>query len=373
MGAKEPSSMLNRLDVLNISSTEESPEEAQKSADEILENSRDEEKLPCLNNGKEYQPGSALQMEFGECMCINGQWECNEGPSLCSVWGDHYVETFDEKLITPKNGSCTYKLAADCSESQEFAIYSDESYLCSEKEKRKVRFLRIEFNGNYIRIGPNAIYVNEHEVMNKYSNDVTRVYIDDLKEEGYNIKIAQIGTIHWDKELQFDLFINSKYERDTCGVCGNNNGNPEDDDDYHQFVEQCKEDEGCIKPDDFKLRQIYDKTCLDLQKVSFPEFYNDRCANLKGALIKACLTCEKDIVEECMHMTNVECIKKHQKKCVGIEMNHYFKTCFALVFGGVSRRDVRALKVKEAIQQVDIWGMTIDDINTKLSDPELWR
>merc|ERR1719495_187250 len=109
-----------------------------------------------------------------------------------------------------------------------------------------------------------------------------------------------------------------------------------------------------------------------LQKVSFPVFYESKCANLKGALIKSCVSCEKEIIEECLHKANVECIRSHQKKCVGLEMNHYFKTCFSMVFGGVAKRDVRALRVKDAINHINIWEMTIDEINDKLSQPELW-
>ena len=48
----------------------------------------------------------------------------SDGPGLCGIFGKGMVETFDEHMLTI-NGSCQFKLAADCSEAQDFAIYSE--------------------------------------------------------------------------------------------------------------------------------------------------------------------------------------------------------------------------------------------------------
>jgi len=369
--AEDEASPVYRLKVLNISTSEEPNARAEKLVAEIEESHKHARTLTCFHKGRKYKPGETIDMTYAECVCVDGEWECNDGPGMCGIFGKGMVETFDERMIQI-NGSCTFKLAADCTHARDFAIFSKENYLCTPNEKRKVRSLRVEFVGNYIRIGPDDIYVNDVRVTSDYTDDSIGVSVHDLTSK-FRITIGTIGVIEWDKDLTFDIKINSKYEGSTCGVCGNDNGDKNDDNHWKQYAENCHHDEGCMESDHFKMVQVYDKTCLDLQKVSFPEFYSDVCSNLKGALIKACLTCEKDIIEECMHMSNIDCIRHHQKKCVNIEMSHYFKTCFSMVFGGVSKRDVRSLRVKEAIESINIWEMTIDDINDKLSQPELWE
>ena len=78
------------------------------------------------------------------------------------------------------------------------------------------------------------------------------------------------------------------------------------------------------------------------------------------------------IAEECIHANNTECIEDRKNECVTETMDHYFDACYTFVFGNTNTRDVRAIKVRDAINSLKVDSMTIDEMNKVLSDPEIW-
>ncbi|GCB70678.1 hypothetical protein scyTo_0008639 [Scyliorhinus torazame] len=67
---------------------------------------------PCMFQGIPYTSGSVIQEHCTYCICIGGIWNCtkNNCPAECSVTGDIYFKTFDERVYT-FHATCQYILA----------------------------------------------------------------------------------------------------------------------------------------------------------------------------------------------------------------------------------------------------------------------
>merc|ERR1719427_1474116 len=140
------------------------------------------------------------------------------------------------------------------------------------------------------------------------------------------------------------------YKNHTCGVCGNFNGNAEDDHIVPEYATGCREKHPGCKAKDAGFvypKQLYNKTCGDIEKVEFP-VYGDACKQIKEDQLNQCEECIESIPDVCLHASNLPCIKLHEKTCVTDLFTHFLRTCYATVFqagvnasGNRKKRDLR--------------------------------
>ncbi|KAK2101734.1 Mucin-19 [Saguinus oedipus] len=64
---------------------------------------------PCSFGGREYDEGSVTPVGCNECTCIKGSWSCtqNECQTICHIYGEGHVRTFDGKSYS-FDGLCQY-------------------------------------------------------------------------------------------------------------------------------------------------------------------------------------------------------------------------------------------------------------------------
>ncbi|XP_033096051.1 mucin-5AC-like, partial [Anneissia japonica] len=185
---------------------------------------------PCQHGGNVYKKGEDIMIGCNKCTCIGTSWECEEKecPGICTAWGDPHFTSFDGKRFD-LHGDCDYELASNhynkqddgfepfriviknvpcgvagvtCTKSVKFTIGSG-------RDKDKVHLVRgkpmhvTSRNPDRIRVSEVGLYVFVHT----------------------NIGV----TLTWDKGTWVQVKLDPYYKGQVSGLCGNYNGNQNDD------------------------------------------------------------------------------------------------------------------------------------------------
>ncbi|KAK1891904.1 Mucin-5AC [Dissostichus eleginoides] len=181
----------------------------------------------CVHNGISYQPGESTKVDCNTCTCKDRKWQCTteECDGTCSVYGAGHYMTFDQKRFT-FDGSCEYILTQDyCGSAQSngtFRVIS-ENLPCGTTGTTCSKTIRI-FLGNAEVILTEGSYQllssgDEHSVPFRYST--MGIY---LVVEANNGLILM-----WDRKTSLFIQLSSKYKGRVCGLCGNYDGNANND------------------------------------------------------------------------------------------------------------------------------------------------
>ncbi|KAM3590121.1 uncharacterized protein V6R79_004028 [Siganus canaliculatus] len=190
-----------------------------------------EEKCVCQSVGVIQCQSSSCEPTSETCQLQDGDYECQPlGTGICSVSGDPHYNTFDKKTHNYM-GSCSYTLVKPCNESSGLPYFSVETMNEHRGSNTKVSYVRevmIHVNGVSVILGQDrTIHVNGTRFfppVNSISG--ISIYLSGkfvVLETSFGLRVRFDGNHH------ADVTLPTSYNGLLCGMCGNFNGNPSDD------------------------------------------------------------------------------------------------------------------------------------------------
>lgn len=177
--------------------------------------------LEHCNNALQCPKGYKLQFTPEACCptCVE--------EAVCTVFGDPHYRTFDGKVYNFQ-GRCKYILARDCSNKTfSIKVQNDARRTSGFSWTHRVTILleryRITLQQKLV------VKVNRQKIKLPFrSYDGTSLWI---RQEGHSVVMDSISGLQvvWDGDSFLELTVPSKYKRRLCGLCGNYNGDPNDD------------------------------------------------------------------------------------------------------------------------------------------------
>uniref|UniRef100_A0A8C0JEV0 Mucin 2, oligomeric mucus/gel-forming n=1 Tax=Chelonoidis abingdonii TaxID=106734 RepID=A0A8C0JEV0_CHEAB len=149
----------------------------------------------------------------------------NHGHYVCSTWGNNHFKSFDGDFYQFP-GLCDYNFASDCRESyQEFSVHIQRAM--NENGHPDIQYVLITIKDVVIYLTQNAVVVD----------DVTTPYYSSglliENSEIYTKVYARAGLVlMWNRENSLMLELDSKFNNNTCGLCGDYNGQQV----YNEFI-----------------------------------------------------------------------------------------------------------------------------------------
>ncbi|NWW99935.1 MUC5A protein, partial [Caloenas nicobarica] len=183
-----------------------------------------EEECPCIHNEAMYQPGEKISVDCNTCVCKNRKWECTEDQCLgtCAVYGDGHYNTFDDKRFS-FNGNCEYTLVQDhCGKSGTangtFRVIT-ENIPCGSTGTTCSKSIKVFLEGYEL------ILSEEHvSVIKRGQNDEVPYTVRYMGM--YLVTETTSGLIlMWDKKTSIFIKLSPDFKGQTCGLCGNYDGN----------------------------------------------------------------------------------------------------------------------------------------------------
>ncbi|XP_051740708.1 mucin-5B-like isoform X3 [Ctenopharyngodon idella] len=142
--------------------------------------------------------------------------------TICSTWGNFHFKTFDGHFFQVPD-TCNYVLAVMCdTTNSDFNIQMQREIV-----NNSITFstVTIKLEGALIKLTNGDITMDDQAVSIPINQN-------GIKIEGNptSIKISKYGlTVFWEEDNSILIELAEKYQGQTCGLCGNFNGNKEDD------------------------------------------------------------------------------------------------------------------------------------------------
>ncbi|XP_038661963.1 mucin-6-like [Scyliorhinus canicula] len=210
--------------------------------------------------GPNFIPASGVK----NCICIQGKWECTgdaKCPSTCVIHGEGHITTFDGRQYV-FDGNCEYTLVQDaCSvnyRQPSFKIVS-ENIICGKTGVVCTKSIKIYFKDILIKLTDGHYQITPPNAARRLKVVSNPLYLKfDLS---INAKLEL--TIIWNKNMNAYISITRLSEFAVCGLCGNYNGNVDD-----EYITQNKYLVSNVL--DFANSWKEDPTCRDVTEVVFP-------------------------------------------------------------------------------------------------------
>ncbi|XP_069079245.1 mucin-2-like [Pleurodeles waltl] len=184
-----------------------------------------EDECPCRRNGLSYQQGETIDVSCSECTCAKGRWDCtrNETIGTCVLYGESHYITFDRKRYT-FNGNCEYSLVQDYCNIDYTGTFRviTENVPCGSVETTCSKSIKM-FVGECILILQQGTYKEVGCYLDQIPYTVRQSGIFLVVEVNIGI------TLIWDKKMRITIKLTSEYKGKTCGLCGNFDGNGNND------------------------------------------------------------------------------------------------------------------------------------------------
>uniref|UniRef100_W5N613 Zonadhesin, like n=1 Tax=Lepisosteus oculatus TaxID=7918 RepID=W5N613_LEPOC len=173
---------------------------------------------------------SCSQMEI--CQLQNGQYGCQGlgNRATCSATGDPHYTTYDGK-VHHFQGSCSYTLSQPCNASSHlpyFSVVTENEHRGNNKHVSYVKAVRVR--------------VHQHTIVMSKGR---RVQVDGVQmtppvflDQGVTVRLSGVFVtvetdfglrVRFDGNHHADVSVLSTYSEQLCGLCGNYNGRPGDD------------------------------------------------------------------------------------------------------------------------------------------------
>nr|XP_019934117.1 PREDICTED: von Willebrand factor [Paralichthys olivaceus] len=185
----------------------------------------------CVHMGRHFPPGSTISQDCNTCVCRHGSWECtNEGcPGECLVVGQSHFKTFDNKFFT-FTGHCQYLLAKDCTENgfsviiENVQCADDQDAVCT----RSVTLSLPSLEDMTVKLKHGGVVsVNSMDIQTPMHHG--RLHIQRSVQSSVRVKFGDDLRLDWDGRGRVLLKLGPGWAGQTCGLCGNFNGNQGDD------------------------------------------------------------------------------------------------------------------------------------------------
>nr|XP_060635571.1 mucin-19 [Anolis sagrei ordinatus] len=179
---------------------------------------------PCFYSGRQYERGSLIKISCNTCTCVQGTWKCatNKCQSSCHIYGDGQIQTFDGKWYS-YDGLCQYVLAEDfCGKEDGSFRVLTESIPCCENGITCSRKITVVVEGG-------TLVLEDGKFM--FTKDAGSTKCTD--KEPYTVHTVGLYliirfnhgiTLIWDKNTRVSIIMDSDWNKQTCGLCGNHNG-----------------------------------------------------------------------------------------------------------------------------------------------------
>lgn len=246
----------------------------------------------CVHMGRHFPPGSTISQDCNTCVCRHGSWECtNEGcPGECLVVGQSHFKTFDNKFFT-FTGHCQYLLAKDCAENKFSVII--ENVQCADDQDavctRSVTLSLPTLEDMTVKLKHGGVVsVNGMDIQTPMRHGL--LHIQRSVQATVLLKFGDDLRLDWDGRGRVLLKLGPRWAGQTCGLCGNYNGNQGDDFlSGSGLVEACPQTfgqswriNGECKP---SIKQETDPCAINPKRVRFAE---EGCSVMMSEMFSAC-------------------------------------------------------------------------------------
>nr|XP_021326285.1 mucin-2-like isoform X1 [Danio rerio] len=184
------------------------------------------ENCPCTHNGVASSPGDQVQQDCNTCTCTNGMWICTQKAcyGTCTIYGEGHFRTFDGNRYS-FHGDCEHTLAHDYCDgnpSPSFRLVT-ENIPCATANSICSKSINLFF-GRYEMIlseddGVKVVEGNGTEY--KYQINYGGIYVV--------IEIEGLLNLIWDEKTSVMIQLHPKLKGNVCGLCGNFDGNANND------------------------------------------------------------------------------------------------------------------------------------------------
>uniref|UniRef100_A0A8D0ARC9 von Willebrand factor n=1 Tax=Sander lucioperca TaxID=283035 RepID=A0A8D0ARC9_SANLU len=185
----------------------------------------------CVHMGRHFPPGSTISQDCNTCVCRHGSWECTNEvcPGECLVVGQSHFKTFDNKFFT-FTGHCQYLLARDCTDNgfsviiENVQCADDQDAVCT----RSVTLSLSSLEDMTVKLKHGGIVsVNSMDIQTPMHHG--RLHIQRSVQSSVRVKFGDDLHLDWDGRGRVLLKLGPQWQGQTCGLCGNFNGNQGDD------------------------------------------------------------------------------------------------------------------------------------------------
>ncbi|XP_015268441.1 PREDICTED: SCO-spondin [Gekko japonicus] len=185
------------------------------------------EECPCHHNGRLYQPNDTIAKDCNTCTCRNRRWECSRHhcSGMCVATGDPHYITFDGRAYSFL-GDCEYILAREGSGA--FSVTA-ENVPCGTSGTTCTKSV-------LVLVGNTVIHLlrGKDITVNGVSVRPPKTYTGNgLTFERAGLFIALISrvglTVLWDGGTRVYVKLDAKYQGRVAGLCGNFDGDTEND------------------------------------------------------------------------------------------------------------------------------------------------
>ena len=185
---------------------------------------------PCVRHGNEYNNGHVIRSDCDRYMCNNTIW-ANIGKDettcegVCSAFGDPHYITFDKKYYTFQ-GACAYSLVKSAGfESRGIPAFEIQvgNVKCGSRKVTCTKHIKLVVDGEEFTLfrGKKADSI---PVNSKYEMKLDHLSIfTQLSSHKLGIRIL------WDRGMRLYVYLKTAYKGKVTGLCGNFNGNSQDD------------------------------------------------------------------------------------------------------------------------------------------------
>nr|XP_046237582.1 zonadhesin, like [Scatophagus argus] len=190
-----------------------------------------EQKCACHSGGLIQCHNSSCKPTTESCQIQDGEYECRPlGNGVCSVCGDPHYNTFD-KHTHHYMGACSYTLTKPCNASSSmpyFTVETQNEHRGSNKKVSYVRAVVINVDGVTVILGKGrTVQVNGTVVVPPVTSiSGTKIYMSGkfvVLETSFGLRVRFNG------DHYADVSVPTSYNGLLCGMCGNFNGDPDDD------------------------------------------------------------------------------------------------------------------------------------------------
>ncbi|XP_043953834.1 zonadhesin, like [Gambusia affinis] len=190
-----------------------------------------EQKCECQEGGLLQCYNTSCRPGTESCQLHDGRYECRPlGNGICSVSGDPHYTTFDKKTHNYM-GACSYTLTKPCNESSGlpyFTVDTMNEHRGSNKKISYVRAVVINVNDVTFILGKGRkVQVNGTLVVPPITSiSGVQIYLSGkfvVLETSFGLRVRFDGNHH------ADVSVPTSYNGLLCGMCGNFNGEPKDD------------------------------------------------------------------------------------------------------------------------------------------------
>ncbi|XP_047450650.1 IgGFc-binding protein-like isoform X2 [Mugil cephalus] len=189
------------------------------------------QKCACHSGGIIQCHNTSCKPTTESCQLQNGEYECRPlGNGICSVSGDPHYNTFD-KHTHHYMGACSYTVTKPCNESSDlpyFTVETQNEHRGSNKKVSYVRAVVINVNNVTVILDKGRIVKVNGAVVVPPVTSITgvKIYLSGkfvVLETSFGLRVRFDGKHH------VDVTLPTSYNGLLCGMCGNFNGNPKDD------------------------------------------------------------------------------------------------------------------------------------------------